>query len=144
MFVVKLRAHNTESHFLNTNLPLNKDGNNFDKQLSFSSYKITIRKSHDCGWKNSSHKSSDVAMLGYGFGVSMYPQFFDKDSKTFQMLPRPYIRSFDVQRSDQVLKQEWVLELANRAETFLLESIESRIMSDDSKGKKKKLNIGRI
>ena len=49
------------------------------------------------------------------------------------MLPRPYIRSFDGQRSDQVLKQKWVLDLANRAETFVLESIESRVTSDDSK-----------
>ena len=72
-------------------------------------------------------------MLGYGCGVSIYPQFFDKDSKTFQMLPRPYIRSFDGKRSDQVLKQKWVLDLENRAETFVLESIESRIMSDYSK-----------
>ena len=75
--------------FFNTQLPLNEDGNNIDKQLSFSNFKKTVRKLHDCDWKNSSHKSADVAMLGYGCGVSMYPQFFDKDSKTFQMLPRP-------------------------------------------------------
>ena len=36
MFVVKLRAQNTESHFFNTQLPLNKDGNNLDKQLSIA------------------------------------------------------------------------------------------------------------
>ena len=92
MFVVKLRAQNNESHFLNTQLPLNEDGKNLDKQLIFSNYKIKVRKLHDCGWKNSSHKSADVAMLGYGCGVSMYPQFLNKDSKTFQMLPRPYMR----------------------------------------------------
>ena len=105
IFVVKLRAQKTKSHFFNTQLPLNEDGNNLDKQLSFSNYKVTVRKFHDYGWKNSSHKSADIAMLGYGYGVSMYPQFFDKDSKTFQMLPRPYIRSFDGQCSDQVLKK---------------------------------------
>ena len=59
------------------------------------------------------------------------------------MLSRPYIRYFDGKPSDQVLKQKWVWDLANRAETFVLESIESRIMSDDSK-KKNQLNIGRI
>ena len=132
---MKLRAQKTESHFFYTQLPLNEDDNNIDKQLSFRKFKITVIKSHDCGWKNSSHKSADVSMLGYGCGVSMYPQFFDKDSKTFQMLPRPYIRSFDGQCSGQVLKQKWVLDLANIAETFALESIESRIMSDDSKEK---------
>ena len=47
------------------------------------------------------------------------------------MSPRSYLRSFDGESTDQVLKQKWVLELANRSETFVLESIESRIMSDD-------------
>ena len=36
IFVVKLRAQKTDSRFLNTQLPLNEDGNNLDKQLSFS------------------------------------------------------------------------------------------------------------
>ena len=103
---MKLRAQKTESHFLNTQLPLNEDGNNLDKQPSYRNYKVTVRKFHDCGCKNSSHKFADVAILGYVCGVSMYPQFFDNDSKTFQMLPRLYIRSCDGQRSDQVLKQK--------------------------------------
>ena len=74
-------------------------------------------------------------MRGYGCGVSMYPQLFVEDLKTYQMLPRPCMRSFDGEPADQVLKQKWVLDLANRAETFVLESIESGIMSDDSKEK---------
>ena len=68
MFVVKLRAQNTESHFFYTQLPLNKDGNNLDKQLSFRNFNITVIKLHDGGWKNSSHKYADVAVLGYGRG----------------------------------------------------------------------------
>ena len=46
-------------------------------------------------WKNSYHTSADVYMLGYGCGVSMYPQFFVEDLDIYQMLPRPYLRSFD-------------------------------------------------
>ena len=34
---------------------------------------------------------------------------------------------------DQVLKQKWVLDLENQAEKIVLESIETRIMSDDSR-----------
>ena len=49
------------------------------------------------------------------------------------MLPRPYIRSFDGQCSDLILKKEWVLNWEKRAETFVLEKIESTIMSGDSK-----------
>ena len=103
-FVVKLRAQKTESHFFNTKLPLNEGGKNIDNQLSLDNFKMTVRKLHDCSWKNSSHKSADVAILGYGCGVSTYPQFYDKDLKSFHMLPRPYIRSFDGNCSDQVLK----------------------------------------
>ena len=44
-------------------------------------------------------------MLGYGCGVSMYPHFFVEDLKTYQMLPRPYMRSFDGATADQVLKK---------------------------------------
>ena len=58
------------------------------------------------------------------------------------MLPRPYIRSFDGQCSDRIFKKEWVLNLEKRAETFVLEKIESMIMSGDSK--KIQINIGHI
>ena len=42
----------------------------------------------------------------------MYPQFFVEDLKIYQMLPRPYMRSFDGEPADQVLKQKWVLDKA--------------------------------
>ena len=63
MFVVKLRAQKTESHFLNTKLPLNEGDNVLNNQLSLENFRMTVRKLHDCGWKNSSHRSADVAML---------------------------------------------------------------------------------
>ena len=34
-------------------------------------------------------------MIGYGCGVSQYPQFFVKDLDIYQVLPRPYVWSFD-------------------------------------------------
>ena len=34
-------------------------------------------------------------MLGYRCGVSQYPQLFVEDLDMYQMLPRPYLRSFD-------------------------------------------------
>ena len=42
----------------------------------------------------------------------------------YQMLPRPYMKYFDGGPADQVLKQKWVLNLANIAETYVLERIE--------------------
>ena len=58
-------------------------------------YKKKVSKFHDTGWKNSYHTSADVSMLGYGCGVSQYPQLFVKDLDMYQMLPHPYLRSFD-------------------------------------------------
>ena len=104
-------------------------------------YKKKVRKICDTGWKNSYHTSADVSMLGYGYGVSQYPQFFVKDLDMYQMLPHLYLRSFDGGTGDKLIKKNWVLDLENRAEIFVCECIESRIMSDD-RGKKIKVNIG--
>ena len=65
----------------------------------------------------------------------MYHHLFVEDLKIYQMLPCPYLRYFYGVPDDQVLKQKWLLDLANIAETFFLERIESMIMSDDSRGK---------
>ena len=81
------------------------------------------------------HTSDDVFMLGYGCGVSMYSQFFVDDLDIYHMLPRPFLRSFDGGPGEKVLKNKWVLDLANRAETFAWECIEFRKMSDDSREK---------
>ena len=72
-------------------MPLNDPGNDLENQLSYGKYKQTVREFHDSGWKNSSHISADVSMLGYGCGVSVYPQFYDKEKETFHMLPRPNV-----------------------------------------------------
>ena len=50
---------------------------------------------HDAGWKNSYFNSADVYILVYGCGVSQHPRFYDKYLDMYQVLPRPYIRSFD-------------------------------------------------
>ena len=36
-------------------------------------------------WKNSYFTSDDVSMLGYGCGVSQYPQFYDRDLDMYQL-----------------------------------------------------------
>ena len=68
-------------------------------------YKKIVRKFHDTGWKNSYQTSADVSMLGYGCGVSQYPQFFVEDSDIYRMLPHPYLRSFDGGPGDRLIKK---------------------------------------
>ena len=64
-----------------------------------------MRKFHDIGWKNSYHTSADVSMLGYGCGVSQYPQFFVEDLDIYQILPRPCLRSFDGGPGEKSIKK---------------------------------------
>ena len=54
--------------------------------------------------KNCYHTSADFSMFGYGCGVSQYPQFFVEDLDIYQMLPRPYLRSFDGGPRDKLFK----------------------------------------
>ena len=103
-FVVKLRAQNIDSHFLNTQLPLNEDDNNNKEQ--FELYELQ-ENSEKISWywlKNSYHTSDDVFMLGYECGMSQYPQFFVEDLDMYQMLPRSYLRPFDYFRGDKLKK----------------------------------------
>ena len=50
---------------------------------------------YDNGWKNRYFTYADVSMLGYGCGMSQCPQFYVKDLDMYQVLPCPYIGSFD-------------------------------------------------
>ena len=75
---------------------MNEDDNNFDEQLNDINYKRTVWKLHDYVWKNSYFNSADVSMLGYGCGVSQYPQFYDKELDRYQVLPHPYRGYFAV------------------------------------------------
>ena len=47
--VVKLHGMNIEDNFLNTQLHLNEDENNFDEKLYDIHYKKTVMKLHDAG-----------------------------------------------------------------------------------------------
>ena len=86
---MKLRTQNIYSHFFYTKLPLNEDDKNLEEQLSYMNYKKTVRKLRDTGWENSYHTSYDVSIIGYGYAVSQYPQFFVEDLDMYQVLPRP-------------------------------------------------------
>ena len=39
--------------------------------------------------------SAGLSMLCYGCGVSQYPQFYDRDSDKYQVLPSPYKEKFE-------------------------------------------------
>ena len=65
-----------------------------------------------------SFASADVSMLGYGCGVSQYPQLCDKDEDKYQVLPRPYLGSSEVYPGEKFIKEKWVLDLVGQAILF--------------------------
>ena len=68
-------------------------------------------------------------MLGYGCGASQYPQFFVEYLDMHQMLPRPYLRSFDGGPGEKLKKLG--VRFGKQSRNIFWECIESRIISDD-------------
>ena len=60
--------------------------------------KTSIQNVHKIGWKKKKFKCVDVSMLGHGYGVSQYPQFYDKIIEKYQMLLRLYVGSYSGKR----------------------------------------------
>ena len=56
-----------------------------------------------CWLENSYFTSADVSILCYGYGVSQYPQFYVKDLDMYQVLPFPYLWSFDGGLGDKLI-----------------------------------------
>ena len=63
-------------------------------------------------------------MIGYGCGVSQYPQCYYQDLDNYQVLPRLHMGSFEGYPEEKIIKEKWVLELEGKAETFVWECIE--------------------
>ena len=61
-------------------------------------------------WKNSYHTYADVYMLGYGCGMSQYHKYYDKELDRYQVLPRPYMGSFESFPGYNFVKEKWVLD----------------------------------
>ena len=87
-------------------------------------YKRTAMKLHDAGWGEKIFTSDDFSMLGYGYSVSQYPQFYYLSLDRYQVLPHPYLGSFEVYPGETIIKSKWVLDLAGQADTFFWGCIE--------------------
>ena len=56
--------------------------------------RTSIQNMHKLGWKAKYFNCDSVSILGHGFGVSKYLQFYDKIKNKYHMLPRPYGGSY--------------------------------------------------
>ena len=76
-------------------------------KISKNNWVILItRKQWKSTWywlENNYFICGDVSMLGCGCGVSQYPQFCVKDLDMYQVLPRPYLSSFDGFTGDELI-----------------------------------------
>ena len=102
-YVVKLRGMKIENNY--KKILLNEYDNYFEEKLNDINYNKTFIKLHHAGLKNSYFTCSNVSMLGYGWGVSQYPQFYDKDLDMYQLLPGLYIGSFDGFTGHKLIKK---------------------------------------
>ena len=59
--------------------------------------------------------SADVYMLGYGCGMSQYPQFYYQDLDRYQVLTRPYWGSFEGYLGKKCTKEKCLLDLAGQS-----------------------------
>ena len=59
-------------------------GGNLEGILDEGNYRSTVQNMHKISWKAQYFKSTDVSMLGHGFGVSQYPQFYDTNKKNIK------------------------------------------------------------
>ena len=59
-------------------------------------------------------KSSDVSMLGHGGGFSQFTQFYDRIKNKYQILPRPYMDSYEGEKINHILKEKLIVELENQ------------------------------
>ena len=76
-------------------LSLNDNENNFYVNFNNDNNKKTVSKLHDAGWENGYFTSADIAMLVHGCSVSQYPQLYDQQPENYQLLPHPYLGSFE-------------------------------------------------
>ena len=54
-------------------------------------------------------------MLGYGCGMSQYPQFYYQDLDKYQVLTRPYWGSFEGYLGKKCTKEKCLLDLAGQS-----------------------------
>ena len=78
---------------------------------------------HKLGWKAQLFKSADVSMLGHGFSVSQYFQFYDRIKNIYQMLPHIYFGSCIGEKGHQFWQEPWIIALAKSVETFFMVSM---------------------
>ena len=71
--------------------------------------KTPIQNMHKIGWKSNNFKSDDISMLGHGFGVSQFTQFYEKIKNKYQLLPRPYVGSHLGEKGHKCFKKHGFL-----------------------------------
>ena len=72
--------------------------------LNDINYKITVRKLHDAGWKISFFTYADVYMIVHVSVVSYCYKCYDQGLDKYQLLPRPYLGSFEGFTGEKFIK----------------------------------------
>ena len=76
---------------------------------------------HQIGWKADYSKSDYVSILGHGCRVSQFSQFYDRVFN--QILPRPYVGCYQVEKGNLFFKEKCIVGLAKSVGIFVMVSI---------------------
>ena len=85
--------------------------------------KKSPQKIHQIGLKANYFKYSDVSMLGHGYGVSQFPHLYDRIKNKYQILPCPYVGSYDGKKGNLFLREKCIVDLAKSIGLFGMVSI---------------------
>ena len=64
--------------------------------------------------------SAGVSILGYGCGVSQYPQFYDQELKKYQVLTLPYLRYLEGCPKEKIHKIKMGVRLGRSSQNIFL------------------------
>ena len=59
---------------------------------------------HKIGWKAYYFNSADVSRLVHGCGVLQLSQFYKTIKNKYQLLPRPYVGNYEVEKGNNFLR----------------------------------------
>ena len=75
---------------------------------------------HKIGWKDNYFKSTDISVLGNGCVVSKFPQFYDIIKNKYQILPHPYVGSYEGEKGDKFLKEKMDCGIRKSVKLFVM------------------------
>ena len=91
---------------------------NLEGMLDEGTYKTTIQNIHKLGCKSQLFKFADILMLVHGYGISQYPQFYDRIKIYIKCYHVHMWEAIQVKTVTQFFKNHGLLNYPNQLKHF--------------------------